>query len=959
MKRLRYIIAGVLLLIPAQSAFPQLLYRENIVAENYGRDGYHKYGLSITNREANPRYDYFGNYLMDGVRAYAWTEEKSNYGRHSDPLKDKRSSLYKTNEINDGEYFRQHLNNIVVVSESQKAFSTRFIVGNEIRVKFSPLTVDMATMNGVRWDMNFNNVNNFTFFSSRADIPGWFSKDYQSDNLRLVMLPVYLTGAHYDRQVGILNIAANYVNTYKSDSSISRNQNSITGTISHTPDVTSMLVVKLEDASRFDGNGPTLFELIPVINGQERPELLVGITRGNWSKDFYDSRRQTNNPTYQNYENRFMIDPRRIPEYVEFNKTTPTVKGTTLDFLLRRLTSDQVQTISSLSATGQNYLQVNGGDYLQFWFEIPPALVKDIKTVVFKALVANTYRFSIAEVSQNASNTGMGQKDGWYFTPVKESRGNVHDNSNYGWVTFEYGIQTANMLMGLRLESHVKDFQFVAEYNRNLQFRQFESISSDKFRTDADAYYVNISKTWNRFTLGGEYFNIDSMYSTRLVNHDTNYFWMNSGDTAPWNSQFDADVSFIGGLIPPTGSSSSYEYMGNQMTIDTVDDNDDKDQYPDFHLYDGVRDMNGIFPGLDKNGNNRPDTNENDNQVPDYAEPFFLYNSDPDEYDYGLDMNNNGVIDEREDDDRPDYPYDEGTRGFHAFGTYGLAEGLKYTVGVAKYAQPGTGGEADLRYGRMEYSRFIPFFADILTTTQVKKVEDTIYDNVFKYARQYSTTLIDSFTYTDNIFRTREGIGHEAYYDQLDYRNSWVSTSYLDAKMFRIPNMTVSFKFKYDINHQNKTGFQEKNEIIERTQIVKADYRYYLEKLLIMPQVKFLSRKITNHGRYQRPFHEESFYPIVKLEYPLTTSSTLKFGAQGFPGLNSTVRNLVYNQLDYDERHYLMMITNRSLYQGYDFSLNFGYEVNWQDLHGIMRKSFSRTDKVLFIRLIVGMEPVS
>ena len=98
------------------------------------------------------------------------------------------------------------------------------------------------------------------------------------------------------------------------------------------------------------------------------------------------------------------------------------------------------------------------------------------------------------------------------------------------------------------------------------------------------------------------------------------------------------------------------------MVIDTVDDNDDKDRFADFHMYSKIRDRNGIFPGLDMNGNSRPDTNENDNTIPDYAEPFFLFNIDPDEYDFGDDFNNNGVIDAREDDDRPDYPYDRGTK---------------------------------------------------------------------------------------------------------------------------------------------------------------------------------------------------------------------------------------------------------------------------------------------------------
>ncbi len=395
------------------------------------------------------------------------------------------------------------------------------------------------------------------------------------------------------------------------------------------------------------------------------------------------------------------------------------------------------------------------------------------------------------------------------------------------------------------------------------------------------------------------------------------------------------------------------------MEINSVDDNDDKDQYPDYHIYKKIRDRNGIFPGRDENGNNRPDTNENDNLIPDYAEPFFLYYVDPNEYDYGDDFNNNGVIDDYEDDDRPDYPYDLDTKGYHVFTSYGEKIGMKYTLGYINFDQINGGGMTNVRYGKLHYNKFIPFFADLTVASTLKKVEDSIQDFVFRHERRLSTTLVDSFSYRDNPYMEREGIQHEPFYDPLMYRNSFVSTSFFNTKLFHIPNLTIDIKLKYDLNRQNETSYQRKNEIIERAQVYKAEYNYYFNKLKVTPQVKFMSRKLTNHDRITRTFHEEYFYPIIKLEYPITYKTVFRAGAQGFPGLNVTVRNLMNSQLDYDERHYILLFSNRSLYQGYDLSLNFGYEINWQDLKGIMRESYSRTDRVIFIKLIVGKEPIS
>jgi len=53
------------------------------------------------------------------------------------------------------------------------------------------------------------------------------------------------------------------------------------------------------------------------------------------------------------------------------------------------------------------------------------------------------------------------------------------------------------------------------------------------------------------------------------------------------------------------------------------------------------------------------------------------------------------------------------------------------------------------------------------------------------------------------------------------------------------------------------------------------------------------------------------------------------------------------------------MLSNTSFYSGYDFSLNFGFESTWQEFNGVARKAYNRTDRVYFVRLVVGLEPIS
>ena len=43
-----------------------------------------------------------------------------------------------------------------------------------------------------------------------------------------------------------------------------------------------------------------------------------------------------------------------------------------------------------------------------------------------------------------------------------------------------------------------------------------------------------------------------------------------------------------------------------------------------------------------------------------------------------------------------------------------------------------------------------------------------------------------------------------------------------------------------------------------------------------------MSRKYTNHDEIEIGIHEQKFYPIVKLEYPLTFRTVMRAGVQGF-----------------------------------------------------------------------------
>ena len=103
-----------------------------------------------------------------------------------------------------------------------------------------------------------------------------------------------------------------------------------------------------------------------------------------------------------------------------------------------------------------------------------------------------------------------------------------------------------------------------------------------------------------------------------------------------------------------------------------------------------------------------PDHNRNYNGTPDHVEPFLMYDADPQDYDYGADLNHNDFIDARENDWEADYPYDPDLRGLHLYGQYRLVPDLTWTLGALQAEQIAGSSPSKVRYTRLRYERQVP-----------------------------------------------------------------------------------------------------------------------------------------------------------------------------------------------------------------------------------------------------------
>lgn len=906
------LIALCALLCRAAPGDAQLLYNAAEEYENYARQGYRPYTAGIFGRTTRNVYDELGNFLMDGVEVFQLDE-----GRTDAP----NAGSF----IDKGYFYGAYLNRLVVAQDSYGNWASRLIIGDRIRTKFTSLTLDMVALNGARWDIDVDG-SLFSFVASREDWPIYNDADNTQHSAR--DWATYLLGGHFQRRVGVLDLSLSYVNQQRTNSLVSWGDNNLKGVLPNTNSPPAYLVVKISDDSEKDQSGPVVFgvwvdELVLDVGGDRMRVDADADTAQVWSALFrpditrHDS--EVIDPAYPNRD-QFFPEDRSIPPYFQF------LKGQ----------------LPLVDVRAKGYLEAHDSEYLLYWFRIPQELRGQIEEVHFRADVANDYRIELAEVYlpggvASSSNPDITGERATYFYPVGAAPGNVRDMSNRRQVRFEYGRQTGRTNLSMRLEIERQGFQLRTEYAHTFNYLQYPTAAGDKHwkREGGGAFFVNVEKQQGPVSLGGEYFHLSPRYSTVLSVEDPAF----RSYTDMLESPFSVFPSFPG-------------RYNNTVEFSTVDDNDDRDRYPDFHFLSEFSDNDGVFPGFDLDQDGRPDINENGNSTPDYLEPFLLYDSDPPEYDFGDDLNNNGIIDHREDDLKPDYPYDVDRKGFHLFVEIEPLTALFLTLGHYDAEEIWREGRNRVSYAKLNYRRsFFPFGAVELANT-LKRVEDDIGDD----SPQFSPLVSNEVP-----FEVRGSTGGAAdrvlVEDELAMRRSVVNTAYVEGAFFRIENLRVVNRLKYTLNFQRTTPLQPADTVREWAWVLRADYTWRLGRLAVAPRAKVMAYWRRDREELARPVAEGFFFPMLLVNYELTPSTRLSCGAQGLPFLKSLYRDFENGQVDFAAQDYLATVTTNTTYNGYHLSLNMGYHLKLIRYDQRLRAVEDIDRSLFFIRLIMGLEP--
>jgi hypothetical protein len=448
------------------------------------------------------------------------------------------------------------------------------------------------------------------------------------------------------------------------------------------------------------------------------------------------------------------------------------------------------------------------------------------------------------------------------------------------------------------------------------------------------AYYLTLDNESERTGFGAELFSVGPEYSTQMR-------------IRPGDQSLSYNPRYL------------YQQVKNSTTFfNLIDDNDDYDARVETVLRGTLREPDrAVFPAQDANNDGVPDINRNLNELPDYLEPFLMYDVDPSEFDWGLDLNNNGEIDIREDDLDPDLPYDRDLHGAHLFAMAAPIEGLWLTLGGMDARQIAGGGQTRTAYGRFSCSGVQLPIGALRLESELKRVRDDVDDDILRWS---SALQRDVGQATQELIRLQRFYFEPEYAsDPLEYRNSLVGRAYLDLVYDRTAGLRLGLKTKVEQNRQfslqESGGVRQPSDRIDLLTVVgKADYTWEWGRLEATPQVKYRLLRRTRRVLERPEADERTLMPILRARLRLTDRTELKAGAQGLPFLEYRVDDRADRRNSFRQRTYLFIVSNSSEYAGYHLSTNIGINMEKQTFTDPFRVYENTDYTAAFVRVLLG-----
>ncbi len=847
-------------------------YGQRHLPETYMKPWY----AGHTNYAAEP-YGRYVNHLLEGSDFY--DTFGSYLGRGWRVYNwDQEQPLPRGSRIDKGSTYRSWFDRLVIAGDRREGGNYRLMVGDEIYTFFTPLTFYKPRFNGVRLDYG-NDRMLATLVASRPSAP-------QGEDRTDV---THLFGGHAEFSLGTrTTLGLTYINAHNVQTEREFNQgNPLRGTLSTQQNrALQKLWVRLRDDSPGKGEAPAILADFDIVLRDREGRELRGKEVG----------------------------------------------------LLPKITGG--------GSDGGRFVASGNDDILleydlrRFQFEylddagIPRTTTSaEITRATFELSVANDYR---VEVASNLQTDGERFSPEIIFQPVRRAGGNVQDNSNTGFIRVDYGLPTANELIGTDL--HITDWHGLSangELVFNRRFFQYPNLlenSHFEHSIDATAAYAQAAWDLQPFALYAEGFSIADEYTTN--------YWL---------------VDKEGRIRYKDPVPQLYEF---------VDDDDDYDATPEWQRPDlEIRGGNIVqrrlwndqaWPGYDENGDFVNDFNQNRNNFPDYEEAFLRYRADRPQFLFGLDMNYNGTIDRFENDRLADYPYKGDHQGYNTHLSANAGPAIKLTAGRQQMQLISGDGHTRSHYGMLTLRHLFSGGSAFRFFAHGALVEDDISDDLWLWFQPIGSP--------DRMREVR---------DPLAFKNTWKSTLYADWDLRLGPQVRTSHRFKWDRIEQRETttdviGFDGRDISGFLGAINKAEWGLPVGLAVLEPRWK-------SEYRRDRPFStrqpeaeslEETLFLLWTQPLFAETSGVSyfpRFGRQLFDsqlqlGLERSYFWMLDGRREDLEEDFtswtlLMQLTNRVAYQGYELVTRLGLQMARRNF----AESESESSSLFFLTINAGL----
>ena len=546
----------------------------------------------------------------------------------------------------------------------------------------------------------------------------------------------------------------------------------------------------------------------------------------------------------------------------------------------------------------------------------------DLHQVRVELVVADDYQ---VEMASDLQTDGERRNPETVFFPYARAEGNVQDNSNSQVLRLDYGLPTANELIGVNWD--LVEWKGLSLQGEGVLTRQYRMYPSGKVKhlhqaaQEAHAAYVNTAYNRYPWSFFGELFSIGDGYST-----------------AYWLAQGNGEIRYKA-PIPEV-----YEF---------VDDDDDFDGKPEWErLYQGGELV--AWPGYDENGDFIYDNNQNRNLYPDYEEPFLRFRADRPEFLFGLDMNYNGTVDRFENDNLPDHPYKRDHRGFNAYLRAHAGPNASLTLGHQRMGLISGDGRTHAYYLLGAWT-WHPPRSRLRLFEFAALVEDDIADDLELWQQPVG-----------GIGRMREVL------DPLPARDTWKNALYVDLEQRLGKGVRLLHRGKWELLAQ-RYGRVELNQRERRRWsgfvgiIDKAEWSIPIGLGMFEPRWK-------SEFRWDRPFRSRSPEAMSLEEtvfllwsQPLLAESTTvnyfaRYGRQLFAtelqlGLEGSRFWMLEGEREEIDQSYtswalVTQLTNRVGYMGYRLVTRLGAQWQWRDFD----RDDNQHNSMLFVTMHAGRQ---